>query len=130
MGDSKASKDKNERDVFITNLTINKVRHLKDIHLPLSNEKRKHLILTGKNGSGKTSVLESLKAKLLWLNPQFRVKKGRQLNYYRIQFSWKVRKIFLRRPFYTWFLWGKASTGYDCSQRFGKNRFTKTIQYY
>lgn len=51
---------KNGDDVFITGLTIHKVRHLKDIHIPLSKDERKHLILTGKNGSGKTSVLESL----------------------------------------------------------------------
>ena len=55
-------KDSNAtKDVFITDLTIHKVRHLKDIHIPLSKTERKHLILTGKNGSGKTSVLESLK---------------------------------------------------------------------
>ncbi|MDE7339232.1 MAG: ATP-binding protein [Lachnospiraceae bacterium] len=46
--------------LFITNITINKVRHLKDILLPLSENKMKHLILTGKNGSGKTSVVEAL----------------------------------------------------------------------
>ena len=45
---------------FMTALHICNVRHLKDIHIPLSHENRKPLILTGKNGSGKTSVLESL----------------------------------------------------------------------
>lgn len=45
---------------FITNLTIKKVRHLKDIFIPLSEEKIRHLILTGKNGSGKTSVVEAM----------------------------------------------------------------------
>lgn len=45
---------------FITNLKIKKVRHLKDISIPLSNEEVKHLILTGINGSGKTSVTEAL----------------------------------------------------------------------
>ncbi len=39
--------------LFITNLGIKKVRHLKDISIPLSKEQIKHLILTGKNGSGK-----------------------------------------------------------------------------
>ena len=43
--------------LFITELQIMNVRHLKDIYIPLSNDKMKHLILTGKNGSGKTSVL-------------------------------------------------------------------------
>jgi AAA15 family ATPase/GTPase len=51
-------------DIFITHLAINNVRHLKDIAIPLSKEGRKHLILTGKNGSGKTSVLECLKTYL------------------------------------------------------------------
>lgn len=46
--------------LFITNLTIKKVRHLQDISIPLSENQIKHLILTGKNGSGKTSVVEVL----------------------------------------------------------------------
>ncbi len=46
--------------VYITNLTIKKVRHLKNISIPLSENQIKHLILTGKNGSGKTSVVEAL----------------------------------------------------------------------
>lgn len=67
--------------LYITNLTIKKVRHLKDISIPLSENQIKHLILTGKNGSGKTSVIEALaghlnnmftdkyfKNKELWLN--------------------------------------------------------------
>lgn len=45
---------------FLTSVNIAKVRHLQNITIPLSTEKRKHLILTGKNGSGKTSVLDSL----------------------------------------------------------------------
>lgn len=46
--------------IFISNLAIKKVRHLKDISIPLSESQIKHLILTGKNGSGKTSVVEAL----------------------------------------------------------------------
>jgi len=46
--------------LFITNLTIEKVRYLRDISIPLSENRIKHLILTGKNGSGKTSVVEAL----------------------------------------------------------------------
>jgi predicted ATP-binding protein involved in virulence len=44
---------------FITKINIKKVRHLENIDIVLGDEK-KHLILTGKNGSGKTSVLEEL----------------------------------------------------------------------
>lgn len=47
---------------FLTSVNIAKVRHLQNITIPLSKERRKHLILTGKNGSGKTSVLDSLAA--------------------------------------------------------------------
>lgn len=46
--------------LYITNVTIEKVRHLKDISIPLADDRIRHLILTGKNGSGKTSVVESL----------------------------------------------------------------------
>lgn len=46
--------------LFITNLKIKKVRHLKEVSIPLSEKQIKHLILTGKNGSGKTSLVEAL----------------------------------------------------------------------
>ena len=46
--------------LYITDLTIKKVRHLKDILIPLSGNQIKHLILTGKNGSGKTSVIDAM----------------------------------------------------------------------
>ena len=45
---------------FLTSIKIKKIRHLENILIPLDMEKRKHLILTGKNGSGKTSVLEAM----------------------------------------------------------------------
>ena len=45
-------------DIFITDIRIDHVRHLRNIDIPLSKTARKHLILTGKNGSGKTSVLD------------------------------------------------------------------------
>lgn len=54
-------------DTFLTGIDIKKVRHLQNISIPLSATERKHLILTGKNGSGKTSVLEQLKANLEYL---------------------------------------------------------------
>lgn len=47
-------------NTFLTELRIEKVRHLHNITIPLSNTERKNLILTGKNGSGKTSVLKGL----------------------------------------------------------------------
>lgn len=42
---------------FITAIEIMQVRHLKDIKINLNKKKRQHLLLTGKNGAGKTSVL-------------------------------------------------------------------------
>lgn len=50
------------QDIFISEIDIKKVRHLHDIKIKMSENKRKHLMLTGKNGSGKTSVLEAIKA--------------------------------------------------------------------
>lgn len=52
-------------DIFIKSIHINKVRHLENVNILISETERKHLILTGKNGSGKTSVLQSLK-NYLW----------------------------------------------------------------
>lgn len=48
--------------VYIRNLHIEQVRHLGDIDIPLvgDDDAPRHLILTGKNGSGKTSVLDSM----------------------------------------------------------------------
>lgn len=48
------------KNIFISNIKIESVRHLKNITIPLSTDKAKHLIFTGKNGSGKTSVLDAL----------------------------------------------------------------------
>lgn len=48
-------------NIFITEIKINKLRHLENITIPLSNTERKHLILTGRNGCGKTTVLSAVK---------------------------------------------------------------------
>lgn len=47
-------------NIYITDIHINNVRHLRDIHIPLSEQRMKHLIITGKNGSGKTSLLDAM----------------------------------------------------------------------
>lgn len=52
---------------FVTAIQIHHVRHLRDIEIPLSRETRKHLVLTGKNGSGKTSVLNALSSFLTYI---------------------------------------------------------------
>jgi len=48
------------QDFFITKISIKKVRHLENIDIELSPNEKKHLIITGKNGSGKTSLLLGL----------------------------------------------------------------------
>ena len=45
---------------FIKNIHINKLFHLKDLDIPIADEKYPHLIITGKNGSGKTVLLDAI----------------------------------------------------------------------
>ena len=52
---------------FVTEMNIVNVRHLHNIKIPISRSHRRHLILTGKNGSGKTSVLKELSAFLQYV---------------------------------------------------------------
>ncbi|MDR1665031.1 MAG: AAA family ATPase [Clostridiales bacterium] len=53
------------KDVFITKIHLERLRHLENLDIIISDTERKHLILTGKNGSGKTSLLEALLEKIL-----------------------------------------------------------------
>ncbi len=48
-------------DIYIKEILVNDVRNLKNFHIPLLNDKKINLIITGKNGSGKTSLLQELK---------------------------------------------------------------------
>ncbi|QHI35825.1 hypothetical protein IMCC3317_11730 [Kordia antarctica] len=50
---------------YITEIEIVSSRNISNLNIPLSSEKRQHLILTGKNGSGKTSLLLELNKYLL-----------------------------------------------------------------
>ena len=50
------------QDIFVSKIHINEVRHIRDFEISPSETERKHLIITGKNGSGKTSLLEAIKA--------------------------------------------------------------------
>ncbi len=49
---------------FLQSLRINKVRHLKEIDIEIDASRPRHLILTGPNGCGKTSVLWFLRQHL------------------------------------------------------------------
>lgn len=48
---------------FIKNIKINELLHLKDINIQID-EKHPHLIITGKNGSGKTILLSAIERQL------------------------------------------------------------------
>lgn len=73
-------------DIFITDIRIDHVRHLRNIDIPLSKTSRKHLILTGKNGSGKTSVLDEA-AKLAGYLPNINNRLDREANGLMIDFN-------------------------------------------
>ena len=47
--------------VYLTEINIIRVRHLRNIRIELSKSEKKHLLLTGINGCGKTSVLNAIK---------------------------------------------------------------------
>ena len=50
-----------QQDTFIQQIEIKKLLHLENIIIPLAETHKKHLILTGKNGSGKTKTLEAIR---------------------------------------------------------------------
>lgn len=45
---------------FIKDIKINRLFHLKDFNIPISDNRCPHLIITGKNGSGKTVLLNAV----------------------------------------------------------------------
>ena len=45
---------------YIKNIHINQLYHLHDFDIPIADEKTPHLMLTGKNGSGKTVLLNAI----------------------------------------------------------------------
>ena len=46
---------------YITEIKIEELRHLSNLTIELKKDKRTNLLLTGKNGSGKTTVLQAVK---------------------------------------------------------------------
>lgn len=53
---------------YIIEIKIEKLRHLSDIVISLNSDRRQNLIITGKNGSGKTSLLIALQKYLQAIN--------------------------------------------------------------
>jgi predicted ATP-binding protein involved in virulence len=51
---------------YLKSINIKKIRHLKNLNISLEANEIKHLIITGKNGSGKTSILEAI-SKILFV---------------------------------------------------------------
>ena len=49
------------KEYFISEINIEKLYHLSNITIELDTTKRQHLLLTGKNGSGKTMLLRAIR---------------------------------------------------------------------
>ena len=45
---------------YINNITVNKIHHLKDFNIAIEDINAPHLLITGKNGSGKTILLNAI----------------------------------------------------------------------
>lgn len=58
------------KEYFISEINIEKLYHLSDIKIKLDSNKRQHLLLTGKNGSGKTSLLLEIEKFLRAINDE------------------------------------------------------------
>lgn len=65
------------RRVYIKKVQIEKVRHLSNLEIPISEDGEfRHLILTGKNGSGKTSLLDALAQHLKYASTTNQLEEG------------------------------------------------------
>lgn len=58
------------KEYFISEIDIEKLYHLSDIKIKLDSNKRQHLLLTGKNGSEKTSLLLEIEKFLRAINDE------------------------------------------------------------
>ena len=69
-------------ELFITKIHIDNIRnleHLKNIDIVLSETEKKHLILTGKNGCGKTSLLRTIKQ---YVEEHYKVKNNTKTQFF------------------------------------------------
>jgi energy-coupling factor transporter ATP-binding protein EcfA2 len=75
---------------FIKRIFVTQSRNVTNLDIPLSETSRQHLILTGKNGSGKTSLLLEINKYLSKIengNFQYFEESKNQLEYYKNQIS-------------------------------------------
>lgn len=64
-------------ECYITNIHVKKLRHLNNIDISLSEDNVKHhLLITGRNGSGKTSLLDALFLQLRSSSEKFQCSGG------------------------------------------------------
>lgn len=56
------------KERFVKNIYIAKLLHLENINIALSPDTRQHLLITGKNGTGKTSLLERIRGNFTAIN--------------------------------------------------------------
>lgn len=75
------------KEYFISEIDIEKLYHLSDIKIELDSTKRQHLLLTGKNGSGKTSLLLKIEKFLKAIND------GQLLNLFENYPKWKKMEM-------------------------------------
>lgn len=54
-------------DLYIKDIHIDKVRNLENIDIKVSDKEKKHILITGKNGSGKTSLLDAMAGHIEYL---------------------------------------------------------------
>lgn len=94
---------------FITQIYIEKIRHLENVKIDLSDKEPKHLILTGKNGSGKTTLIETIKKYL-----EFIIEDINKCDLYEIDIKFNLNDKNLLRSLYNQ---GKFILGYYNSSR-------------
>lgn len=54
-------------DIYIKSINVDKVRNLTNISIPISEDEKRNIIITGKNGSGKTSLLNAISNNCFYL---------------------------------------------------------------
>lgn len=97
------------QEIFVSEIKVKEARVVKNLTIPLAYEERKHLLITGKNGSGKTSLLLELNKYLdSLLNGQL------QQNELNVKIKFENKH----------FLWEKINNGTFIIAFFGAKRYS------